>query len=191
MAAKLPQCVGQSMFGGPARSAEQIGRTARPYGDQPEAAVCRGAENGIVATEQTEGSLNVHRPGVGNVAADQRSAAIPAQCPAHALAETSVPLRYRRHRQSHPRTIGRQRDNDVQPALLQIADQGSQCGGMKAQGGAVADLPGQAALYRAQPWCAGEDDDGGFHPYRRRIQGTGTPANHSARQPRLRAERRR
>ena len=91
-AGEVGQRVGQRELGGPAHRGERSRGTARRHCDQPIAAVCRWTEGGLRAAEGAEGCARVERPGIGDVAADDRHAAVakPPEGAMHADAEVAA-----------------------------------------------------------------------------------------------------
>jgi hypothetical protein len=152
MVAELFQGVGESVFRGPARVAEQIRRSPGPECHQPVSAIHRWAEHGISSAQAAERVGQISRAGLGDVAPDQRdtAAAIAPERSSHAMAEAAVPLLHTpdSHQQAEARSVGRDCQHDIETAAAaQAAQQGGQRRDMKAQGGAITDVMCEAALH--------------------------------------------
>ena len=94
-AAEVGERVRQRVLGGPAHRRERMRRSARRHRHQPIAAVRRRTERRVRAAQRAERRARIARPGIGDVAADDRHAGMrePPERAVHAHAEIAAALR--------------------------------------------------------------------------------------------------
>ena len=136
---EVRQRVCQRMLGGPAHRGEWTRRPARRQRHQPVAAVRRRTERRLRAAQCTECRPRIVRPGVGDVAADDRHAAA-RKSPERAIhphAEIAAALRYPRHPDRQPKPCMVRRDRQHRP-VPPVGDQCAQQAGSASRHGTAA-----------------------------------------------------